>query len=938
MKKLESANMDIALIGYTQAGKTTLAVGLFATSTEDFTVSGKGEDTDNYLRDRKASLESGHWLEATTENQMPDLCLTINRIGKAPVDLHFKEYMGERACNVESYKRDVVGDPRAVVILLNPCMSILRDPVQRNAMICQLKEIINYLAEPGMRCEYIAFAITASDMLSTSLSDFREEFESYKSEITNFLNTSVFRDNWKEFAVTVSGELEDPTRPRLARGKANSSREPFVWLIQSLEAADARSKMKRVLKYSSISAGVVLFLGSVFGSCWYFWWDREAERQISAVLHAGGNDVENALRKGKASDINKALSKLEEGRKQQTARSPYFEENKRRYGQLNLKLSEQIEHGRIVWFPKFFEERTKELIGRVDEIKGLSPEKCRKALDEVGEIGERFAEFHPTCESSQEGFSQIKKAWENVKQSTSRTLEIGCEKYFASRFAVYSDTAKTNATVEVCQQWRREISSWNPVTTEGKDVREKALETFDGNLKNWRTAYESWSFSEGCNTLLETLRFVGHISDDTATEFHNAMVDCRRYEKLAMDEDAAELVDWETRKRVWTERIRPTRQRTLDALQKAELQRLDPEAQDCPVIAENTYVELKQMLKDDDALSEIDYADWMKELEKGVEGRQEEWRQVQRRRCEAFIEDIKDDNLEGPDVLREFQNFYSDNPNNPSLSLAVEGVHKRIGVAFSKVYDDVYFEYSKRSSGMSQGDIMANVETGVRRLRELCRSLERVRYAPLKNSCWYKLAIRCLQEGKIDQGMSGCFPQKMTITRVDARMYYSKFDSDFKYMSLGVDFGVKTWNSSSYSDSQYYSCGSTDFRQYDNLNWKTVFNGNKEFDVNPFANVCISVKAIDYNDGFWSDPESSSSSFTFYTMKNNGVGGSGPSLKYDQSQGCFTGAMTLVIDRTWENGDKRPTIEFRIYASASGEDLRDWWPSSDEQKLKMEEK
>ena len=934
MKKLESANMDIALIGYTQAGKTTLAVGLFATSTEDFTVSGKGEDTDNYLRDRKASLESGHWLEATTENQMPDLCLTINRIGKAPVDLHFKEYMGERACNVESYKRDVVGDPRAVVILLNPCMSILRDPVQRNAMICQLKEIINYLAEPGMRCEYIAFAITASDMLSTSLSDFREEFESYKSEITNFLNTSVFRDNWKEFAVTVSGELEDPTRPRLARGKANSSREPFVWLIQSLEAADARSKMKRVLKYSSISAGVVLFFGSVFGSCWYFWWDREAERQISAVLEAGGNDVENALRKGKASDINKALSKLEEGRKQQTARSPYFEENKRRYDRLNLKLSEQIEHGRIVWFPKFFEERTKELTGRIDEIKGLSPEKCRKALDEVGEIGERFAEFHPTCESSQEGFSQIKKTWEDVKQSTSTTLEIGCDKYFASRFAVYSDTAKTNATVEVCQQWRREISSWNPVTPEGKDVREKALETFDGNLKNWRTAYESWFFSEGCNTLLETLRFVGHISDDTATEFHNAMVDCRRYEKLAMDENAAELVDWETRKRVWTERIRPTRQRTLDALRKAELQRLDPEAQDCPVIAENTYVELKQMLKDDDALSEVDYADWMKELEKGVEGRQEEWRQVQRRRCEEFIEDIKDDNLEGPDVLRKFQNFYSDNPNNPSLTLAVEGVHKRIGVAFSQVYDDVYFEYSKRASGMSQGDIMVHVEAGVRRLRELCRSLERVRYAPLKNSCWYKLAVKCLQEGKIDQGMSGCFPQTLTVSRVDARICYGSFPVNFDRMDVSSQMRVLKWSSSSYQREQYESVCSESFKEYANNIWRTVYRGNRSFSVNPFSNVEFSITGTDINNWMLSPNKTSSGSFTFYTLAGRGVGSN--KLNFDKASGCFSGTLTVDVSRL--TGDSYPTVEFKVFVSASGDDLRDWWPSSDDQKFKMEEK
>lgn len=941
MKKLETTNMDISLIGYTQAGKTTLAVGLFATSTEDFTVSGKGEDTDNYLRDRKASLETGHWLEATTENQMPDLCLTINRIGKAPVNLHFKEYMGERACNVESYKRDVVGNPRAVVILLNPCMSILRDPFQRNAMICQLKEIINYLAEPGMRCEYIAFAITASDMLSTSLSGFREEFESYKSEITNFLNTSVFRDNWKEFAVTVSGELEDPTRPRLAKGNANNSREPFVWLIQSLEAADDKSKMKRLLKYLSISASIVLFFGSMFGSCWYFWWDREAERQISAIMDAGGNKLEDALRKGKASEINAALSNLEIGRKQQTARHPFFERNKKRYDCINQRLIEQIEHGRIVWFPMFFEERTKELIGRIDETRGLSPEKCRKALVEINEIGERFAEFRPSCDSSQEGFSNVKKTWEDAKRNTSTTLEKGCEKYFASRFAIYSDIAKSNATVEVCQQWRSEISSWDPITSEGKAVRDKVLEAFDGNLKNWRTAYESWVYSEGCNKLLETLRFVSHISDETATEFHKSMVDCRQYEKLAMDEDAAELVDWETRKRVWEERIKPRRQLALDALREAELKRLDPKAQDCPYISENTWTELDQMLKDDDALSESDYEAWKKELEKGVEGRQQEWRQVQRRKCESFVEDIEDDKLEGPDILRAFQNFYSDNPNNPSLPLAVKGVHKRIGIAFSQVYDDVYFEFSKSKSGMSKGDIMARVESGVRRLRELCRALNRVKYEPLKNSCWYKLAIRCLNEGKIDQGISGCFPQTLTVSRVDARICYyphgplgGNFPVSFESMDVLSNIHVLKWSSSGYQLEQNNSVCSKSFYKNDNFSWRTVYKGGQSYKVNPFSIVQFSITGKDLNrDSLWKVKESSNS-FSFYTLAGGRIGST--DLVFDKVKGCFSGVLTVNVSRI--SGDSDPTVEFKIYLSASGEDLRDWWPSSEERKFKLEEK
>ena len=90
----QDKSLDLAIIGYSQAGKTTLAVGLYATSTEDFTVIGEGEDTENYLRSRKAMLETGHWLDATQERDRPELCLKIMRWGRAPAWVRFKEYMG----------------------------------------------------------------------------------------------------------------------------------------------------------------------------------------------------------------------------------------------------------------------------------------------------------------------------------------------------------------------------------------------------------------------------------------------------------------------------------------------------------------------------------------------------------------------------------------------------------------------------------------------------------------------------------------------------------------------------------------------------------------------------------------------------------------------------------------------------------------------------
>ena len=220
---------NLAIIGATGTGKTSLAVGLYATSTETFTVSPIGDETRKYLEIRKTSIEEGFWPAATNESENFDLRLRLHASGNQ-TDIVFREYMGERMERDPNYIREVIGTPKSAMILFNPGMPGLSKPESRNRMIGNLKVIAQHLKDNG--CVAVAFVVTASDRLASDLAAFREDFEAYASEITNHL-TNLGID-WKRFDVTVSGLLDDQNKPKLARGANNTTFEPFLWLLERI--------------------------------------------------------------------------------------------------------------------------------------------------------------------------------------------------------------------------------------------------------------------------------------------------------------------------------------------------------------------------------------------------------------------------------------------------------------------------------------------------------------------------------------------------------------------------------------------------------------------------------------------------------------------------------------------------------------------------------
>ena len=257
MKDNKSDCNNLAIIGASGTGKTTLAVGLYATSTETFTVSPVGDETRKYLEIRKTSIEEGFWPAATNESENFDLRLRLHASG-SQTDIVFREYMGERMERDPNYIREVIGTPKSAMILFNPGMPGLSKPETRNRMLGNLKVIVQHLKVNG--CIAVAFVVTASDRLTSDLAAFREDFEAYASEVTNHL-TNLGLD-WKRFDVTVSGQLDDQNKPKLARGENNTTHEPFLWLLKRIRDSKRR---KWLLTAVAVFATILGVSGVGFG-------------------------------------------------------------------------------------------------------------------------------------------------------------------------------------------------------------------------------------------------------------------------------------------------------------------------------------------------------------------------------------------------------------------------------------------------------------------------------------------------------------------------------------------------------------------------------------------------------------------------------------------------------------------------------------------------
>ncbi|MDO4575014.1 MAG: serine/threonine-protein kinase [Planctomycetia bacterium] len=248
---------NVVLVGHTQAGKTVLAVGLYATSSTKFSVTPLDDETQSFVDNTKSTLDQNAWPSATqgTVANLSFKLLLQGSIRKRAAIVSFKEYGGERV-STKSYYQEIVGKPEGVLLLFNPYTLQKRDAYEINKLITETKRCIDYLCNLPRKPQ-VAVVITAADTLESSARDFKPKFEKIVNEITNTLTLS--NCTWKRFEVSVCKPLADQNHPEL---EPQHIQEPFVWLLDKKEAAANRSF---AMKWGLRVAALFILLLSICG-------------------------------------------------------------------------------------------------------------------------------------------------------------------------------------------------------------------------------------------------------------------------------------------------------------------------------------------------------------------------------------------------------------------------------------------------------------------------------------------------------------------------------------------------------------------------------------------------------------------------------------------------------------------------------------------------
>lgn len=984
MKKPDS--IEIAMIGYTQSGKTTLAVGLYATSTEDFSVAGVGADTETYLKGYRAALESGEWLSATTDKDKPTISLSINRKGKTPVLIEFKDYMGESAAkNLDTYKRDCIGDPVGAMILLNPGMKILQDPLTRSEMISGLKDIIQYLSEPDKKCKCIAVVVTASDILNVDEEN-KKVFEGCKAEIVNFLSTSEkYRKgkSWDEFEVTVTGKLEDPNKPRLARGKENTSRKPFEWLLERIEQEAKMCSIKKLVsRFFVISVAFLSICCATFAS-WYFWFDREAERNVEKIASAYGDKLDKAIADGKSSDINKHCNAISKELSETQTNSVFFKTNQARLLSSIRNLEDRIENGRLSWYPLEILRFEKELVD-INAAEGLLAEEYKNRLERISDFEKKLAKFSVKTEGADVKLGVIQSRWKESRARIIDALELGCclgcrakmrtevresEKMFlvknkiieseprlkfwksfiedygnvslsvrskdfdammekariiktnlferidchnaaalGERIAEYGNMAEDKASEQICCEWRRSFEIWVPLSPKnGRELHKNLLKKFDESKRSWRIAYESKCYANGSAALLAKIG-KAVLNLDDGNSINESLVECKKYELLAQKDDAAVLVDFETRKSTWN-KIKKERQRLLEALLKSQVARIKPKTATPPCVPLEDVKFLDEVFKSNQAVSDDEYEQWKSRLNTEVGKLRKEWEAWQSKNCNDFIDGIKGSTA-AYDTLKKFETFYSHNPYAPRLKEVVKAVDEVVVARFAEIVSETK-SYANESCPWISGSAPGMREREKRMngtlssLREISRASVRVgdKCSMFKETKAYKYASACQSKGNIDGGVMSAFRQRYEISKIEVKFESTSLQFNFKHMSFAA-FKVALGDTT--NDFEYSPIVSeVNLGKERNGKWCSIWSGCEVVEGSPWRDALFALKVTDVNSTWGAEDKSG-----VFRLKFDGE---------SFLNGVFEDEGVLNTGRL--TGDSNPKISVRIHGRMTGHDF-----------------
>ena len=892
MKDNKSDCNNLAIIGASGTGKTTLAVGLYATSTETFTVSPVGDETRKYLEIRKTSIEEGFWPAATNESENFDLRLRLHASG-SQTDIVFREYMGERMERDPNYIREVIGTPKSAMILFNPGMPGLLKPEARNRMLGNLKVIAQHLKDNG--CIAVAFVVTASDRLTSDLSSFREDFEAYASEVTNHL-TNLGLD-WKRFDVTVSGQLDDQNKPKLARGENNTTHAPFLWLLKRISD---RKRRKFLLAAAAVFATFLGVSSAVFGGLVVH------SRQVLTRAETDFANTTNELNMAYASDneakvrttsqffeansFDKIIAILPSDRTRKQELIVRAEEQKDLWDVRLLRMEFASNANKkpldvqLTWFEKFNKRLTASLPRFRDAVierdtltnewtkaRSMLETKCQTAhfCNTVDQERKNLVSTEPGAlsgplQQSKKLIADDEKKYTLVTNRaelcvtygliTARTNAIA--KYIDSKIAT-PDADKRPVDTETLRQSiskdlknalsTKEFDNLSKIISERNNAALKAWDAF--HFQRRVTELETALKEAGSNpshSLTDSLSFLSTMTNNYPTisqvKFVEACNDIEAARKKAILTYSNSIaVGWK-----------------VDGKKPPEF--------DC--------VKIRNTILTQDAVTDDEYQDFEKDMNAQFTKAVQEWEANQKKLVDDEVNRYGKMNSVYA-ILTKYSEFIDDHPQNPYLNDLLDNVDGRLNKFLERYVVDYENDFRGDKRIGSEKYPRARMDRAKQRFNEFCmvcatfgekRSLVKT---PLLKRPSGHFANLCCNFGKLDDlentKLENVFPQTLRIKKVEVKFEPDSLDVDCKSLVLGCTLFSRRWNFQSNAwetiSSPVVFSSKELARNSFGGNWMTVRNEVLDVLINPFSVLLFKIDYGDKMGNFWSMNQNGDCSF-----------------------------------------------------------------------------
>lgn len=875
MKANKYDRNNLAIIGATSAGKTTLAVGLYATSTEDFTVSPVGDETSKYLEIRKTSIEEGFWPAAGLAEDNVDIRLRLHASGNQ-VDIVFREYMGERMERDPNYIREVIGTPKSAMILFNPGMPGLAKPETRNRMLGNLKVIAQHLKDNG--CIAVAFVVTASDRLTSDLAASREDFEAYASEVTNHL-TNLGLD-WKRFDVTVSGQLDDQNKPKLARGENNTTHEPFLWLLKRIRVCKRR---KCILTAVAVFATFLGVSGVVFGGLVVH------SRQVLTKAEKTFANTTNALNIAYAAhDEAKVRTTLEflttNSFDKVTAILP---SDQARRNKLVKRVNEQSDLWRVRLLKMEFDSNKSKVNTKPSDVQlewfggfdkkllTLSPSSQDAVIERdtlTNDWDNSRIELETKCQTAhfRNVVDQERKNLASAKPDAiieplrkSKTLIADAVTYalVTNRAELCNSlgliTARTNAIAKyVDSKVRRPDDDKRPDDTEklrqsvSKDLKTAlTTEEFDDLSKiiserndEACMAWDAFHFPKRVTELEAALKGAGSNPSRSLTDslsFLSAMTN--NYPTIS-------TVEFIKARHA----IEAARKNALIAYANSIAGKWNANGSKPPEFDSKN---IRNIVLTQTTVTEEEYLAFESEMNIRFDFAKREWNTNQKKLVDGFS---VDGGIEV--VTRDYGAFIEEHLNNPYLNDLHNRMKKRLNgyfVRYIKDYCSDYFGEDRVGDERYLSSRMERVQRKFNEFRQVCLCVAGRGWSesPLQKSEIGKFAKLCVDRGHLNaQGINAAFEQTMTIRKVEVRFAPAQLDSDYIQMIFAANLIAERWNGSNdrdcIADASVFSCRTVPRDR--NNQWVELWSGMCSVPVNPWTFTKLILWYEDHQDATWS--------------------------------------------------------------------------------------